>query len=43
MKREKKDAANFQQLSAIQMQKVKGGVETITITNPDGTKTIIVL
>lgn len=43
MKRVKKDAASFQQLSATQLGKVKGGVETITIINPDGTKTVVPL
>ena len=37
MKRVKKDAANFQQLGAAQMGKVKGG-ETIEVIGPDGQK-----
>ena len=43
MKRVKRDAVSFQQLSTLQLGKIKGGTETITIINPDGTKTVIPL
>jgi len=43
MKRVKRNAASFKKLGAVQLGKVKGGTETITITNPDGTQTVVVL